>query len=209
MYIYAFGSICRGEFDEVSDIDLLVIKNNDEQELFNVEKFSVYEMNRINQLWVEGNPFAWHLFREAKLIFTSDGVDIIEKLGSPKKYKNLENDLNKFSELYFSSLNSLTFNDSKIFDLSMIFLAIRNFASCYSLGVLSEFNFSRHSALHLTRNRLEINSNCYSILERARIMSTRGIGNYISQEEIEIVMKEIDKISNWFQKLKQINYERV
>jgi len=38
-------------------------------------------------------------------------------------------------------------SNSKVFDLSTIFLSIRNIATCFSLGVKSQPNFSRNSAL--------------------------------------------------------------
>jgi len=204
MYIYIFGSICRGEIDKYSDIDLLAIlddkekKNND----LNTDKFSVYQDRRLIELWNEGNPFAWHLHLESKLIYTNQNDNLIEKWGKPKPYRNMENDLTKFYNLFLESVKSVkNSGNSEIFDLSMIFLAIRNFATCFSLGFLNEYNFSRFSALKVSSDNLEITQKNFEILERARILSTRGNGTQIKQEEIQNVLLEIDKIQDWFDKI--------
>lgn len=203
MYIYIFGSICRGEIDKQSDIDLLaVLENGEDQSNFDINKFSVYTVKRLKEIWQEGNPFAWHLFIESKLVFSSNDSDLFQKWGQPNLYSHLRRDLQKFSNLFNESIKSI--NESKssiIFDFSMIFLAIRNFASCYSLGCLKEYNFSRYSALDLKSNRLKISSKSYKILERARILSTRGIGKLITEKETEMVLSELDIIKIWFQRI--------
>lgn len=201
MYIYIFGSICRGEIDKQSDIDLLAIVDNLKSQIqFDTNKFSVYTIDRLKELWKEGNPFAWHLFLESKLIYSENDFDIIKNWGAPNVYSNLTNDLAKFSNLFKDSVESLKQSEnSKIFDLSMIFLSVRNFASCYSLGYLEDYNFSRDSALNLNNNKLKISNDCYKILERARILSTRGTGPLITKEETKVVLLELDKIEKWFQ----------
>lgn len=201
MYIYIFGSICRGEIDAFSDVDLLAITNSNEKKNdFDTQIFSIYKEKRLIELWNEGNPFAWHLHLESKLVYSDNNLDIIKQMGEPNEYIKLLDDLSKFYNLFIESLNSLrNSNDSSIFDLSMIFLAIRNLASCYSLGHIKEPNFSRDSALTLKYDSLKISRECFNILERARILSTRGLGNLITDSEMKTVLIEIDIISKWFQ----------
>jgi predicted nucleotidyltransferase len=202
MYIYLFGSLCRGEIDEFSDVDLLAIigANENINTQLDTQKFSIYKEKRMMELWKEGNPFAWHLFQESKLIHSDNNEDIRRTSGKPNSYTNLESDLKKFSTLFYDSIKSINNSEhSDTFDLSMLFLSIRNFASCYSLGALNEFNFSRKSALKLKTDKLKISDESFSILERARILSTRGSGKLITDIEKNIVLKEIDTISDWFQ----------
>lgn len=206
MYIYLFGSLCRGEIDEFSDIDLLAIIGSDENinTQLDTQKFSIYKEKRMAEIWKEGNPFAWHLFQESKLIYSDNGEDIMRNWGEPSPYTNMESDLKKFSTLFYDSLESINSSEhSDIFDLSMLFLSIRNFASCYSLGALNKFNFSRKSALNLKTNKLKISNESFSILERARILSTRGSGKLITDLEKKIVLKETDTVSDWFQLILQ------
>jgi len=201
MYIYLFGSLCRGELDEFSDIDLLVVHDSEQKNISQLDTqiYSIYSEKRLLELWDEGNPFAWHLFKESTLVYSLNNENLIQKWGEPNQYVNMEIDLRKFSNLFYESLSSIeSSNYSLEFDLSMLFLSIRNFATCYSLGFLNQFNFSRKSALMLESDKLDISSDCFSILERARIMSTRGIGNRTTDVEIKKVKQEIQKISDWF-----------
>lgn len=201
MHIYAFGSICRGDIDFHSDIDLLSITEGYDSR-FDPNMFSIYSYSRIDKIWKEGNPFAWHLATEAKLIYSYNGSDFIQELGSPSEYKNCKNDCNKFYYLFlnaFASINSGS--NSKIFELSTIFLSIRNFATCYLLGQSNIKDFSRHSAIHLDTRSLKISSAAYEILETSRIISTRGVGKVISQRESLIAIEELNNIKNWMEDL--------
>lgn len=209
MYLYVFGSYCRGEIDQYSDIDLLVIKDQDEVlTQFDLDKFSIYNLDRIQNLWKEGNPFAWHLYLESRLIFSNGNDDVVRSLGKPNVYSNHINDMNKFLQLYLESKNSLIeTNNSRDFDLSMIFLALRNFASCYSLGHLKNPNFSRNSSTAIGIDSIRISDKCYSILKNSRILSTRGIGKNVSEEEIAIVINELEVISEWFKELIKKTHE--
>lgn len=73
MHIYVFGSLCRGELDNKSDIDILII--SDEKFGSEYNKYSVYSYEKIRELWLDGNPFAWHLYLESKLVFSSEEND--------------------------------------------------------------------------------------------------------------------------------------
>lgn len=88
MHIYAFGSVCRGEIDNQSDIDLLaVVAGHDDR--FDSSIYSIYSYNRLKELWKEGNPFAWHLASEAKIIFSSNGEDFLSQLGIQQHTKSV------------------------------------------------------------------------------------------------------------------------
>jgi Nucleotidyltransferase domain len=143
MHIYAFGSICRGEVSLDSDIDLLaVVKGHDGR--LDQAAFSIYSYKRIREIWLEGNPFAWHLSLEARLIYSSDSHDFLKQLGPPGAYRHCYNDCSRFFRLFDDAQKSIEVNNKcLVFDLSTTFLSIRNFASCYSLGVGDVPDFSR------------------------------------------------------------------
>lgn len=201
MHIYAFGSVCRGEIDNGSDIDLLALVDT-HMSTINPNDYSIYSYSRVNELWLEGNPFAWHLHHESKLIYSSDGVDYISKLDKPAPYINGEKDCIKFYEIFKSATASLKESElSCTFDLSSIFLAIRNIATCFSLSKKSNPSFSRHSAKNIGEQSLMINNDTYSILERSRIICTRAIGENISKEELNLVNISLPSIESWMIKL--------
>ena len=85
-HIYAFGSVCRGEISQDSDVDMLAIVD-EYDDRFNTEVFSVYSPERIQTLWSEGNPFAWHLSLEARLLFSTEATDFLSSLGNPNRYQ--------------------------------------------------------------------------------------------------------------------------
>lgn len=203
MHIYAFGSLCRGEVDTDSDIDMLAITNSADPR-FDPNVFSIYSYRRMQFLWEQGNPFAWHLSIEARIIYASDGIDYLAELGSPARYKTPKTDCLKFKQIYERSYESLgTDRCSHIFELSTIFLAVRNFATCFSLGITNTPIFSRHSAKMLDKNSLNISEASYLLLERSRILCTRASGAMIQYEELDTHLAEIGKISQWMTKLLQ------
>ena len=201
MHIYAFGSICRGEIDTDSDIDLLAIVDGPDRR-FNSDTYSVYSYKRITELWAEGNPFAWHLATESRMIYASDKTDYIKELGSPTEYQEWRKDCLKFYNLYCRAVESLqSGGNSIVFEMSTIFLALRNFATCFLLGKNKIRNFSRPSALQMGKNSLDLSADTYELLKRSRILSIRGAGKMIQPEEIESSIDEIKSIKIWMDRL--------
>jgi hypothetical protein len=200
MHIYAFGSVCRGEVSRDSDVDLLVIGGGDASQ-YDPDTYSIYSPERIRDLWREGNPFAWHLSLESRLVFASDHVDFLQALGSPAPYKNCARDCERFLALFREASTSLAGGATRIFDLSTIFLSIRNIATCFSLGVMDRPDFSRDSARKLGPNSVPLRDNTYRILERARILCTRGVGDRIKDDEVETTQRELDGVYDWMRKL--------
>ncbi|MCC8381047.1 nucleotidyltransferase domain-containing protein [Xenorhabdus sp. PB30.3] len=201
MHIYAFGSVCRGDIDLGSDIDMLVITNGQLNNI-NPSDYSIYSYERINELWEQGNPFAWHLHLESKLVFSQDGYNYLEDLDSPNKYLDGDSDCFKFYEIFNAAHRSIKESSlSQVFDLSTIFLAIRNFATCYSLSHLEHPNFSRRSSLNLGELSISIEDEPFRILEAARILCTRGIGSNLTDSEIKIAVNSIPEINCWMKSL--------
>lgn len=195
MHIYAFGSICRGEIDLGSDVDLLACVSGPAIEI-DREKYSVYQYASLKNLWEKGNPFAWHLHIESKMIFSPDGADFIASLGEPEPYRSVALDLQKFQRLFENSYQALKVSESSVvFHLSCIFLAIRNFATCHSLAIGKPV-FSRRSPL-LIDCVLDIDATVFSTLVRARILSTRGLGRVISSDEAVRAVAELKMIPDW------------
>jgi len=199
MHIYVFGSVCRGEIDHGSDVDLIALVSEFDSR-FDPSIYSIYSYTRLKGLWQEGNPFAWHLAIESKMVFSSDGNDFIKNLGKPSRYNSTKLDCLKFYNLFLTAASSIISGcSSAVFELSTIFLAIRNFATCYSLGQLGYHDFSRYSAQRLGDDSLSLPKDCFSILERCRILSTRGAGPMINADEISIAVSNINTIRQWME----------
>ena len=201
MHIYAFGSICRGDVSADSDVDLLAIVDGFDSR-FDPNVYSVYSYQRINEIWAEGNPFAWHLAIESRLLFSSDGLDLLRLKGKPSRYRACRQDCEKFQTLFLDARSSMMDDTvTRTFDLSMVFLAIRNFATCFSLGCSNIPDFSRHSAIRIGERSLSIPLEAYRILERARILCTRGHGPAINDEEAQMAARHFPGIEEWMNTL--------
>ncbi|WP_277187360.1 hypothetical protein, partial [Caballeronia sp. BR00000012568055] len=172
VHYYAFGSICRGEVDRGSDVDLLACVSGERVDL-DLQKFSIYSHGRLAEMWRAGNPFAWHIRRESRLLFASDGIDFVASLGDPEPYRDRRADCEKFARLFDESARALGANENScIFHLSCMFLAMRNFATCHSFGGGVPI-FSRRSPL-LLKHPVPIPNEIFETFARARILSTRG-----------------------------------
>ncbi len=213
MHIYAFGSVCRGEVDLSSDIDMLALVNGHDDR-FNPKDYSIYSYLRIGELWKQGNPFAWHLFLESKLIYSSDGSDYLRNIGEPSAYKSGIADCEKFYKIFLFAKNSIERSDlTEIFDLASVFLAIRNFATCYSLHIDVAPDFSRNSARNIGIHSIPIDNSTYELFERARVLFVRGVGELLNSHEISKAKIALNKIEFWMiNKIKTIKndgYERI
>lgn len=203
-HIYIFGSICRGEFDANSDVDLLVC-TDEKQHGFDTEKFSVYTYNRIKEMWKDGNPFAWHLYLEARLVYSFDGLNYIESLGTPSIYTAGKTDCTKFYQLFVDSMECvLNSENSLTFNISCCFLGMRNFATCFSLHSGNAI-FSRYSPLMISP-QAPIDRRVYEIYARCRILSTRGLGEIISPSELGMVKSTLINIRNWMELIMKENF---
>lgn len=201
MHIYAFGSICRGDLSADSDIDLLALVKGRDLRL-DPDKFSIYSYNRMQELWIMGNAFAWHLALESKLIYSEDGSNFIKMLGMPSKYAHAKTDCARFRDIFEASFEAVKRGSpSLVFELSTIFLALRNLATCYSLTKMPEPTFGRDSARRLGPKSLNISEEIYRLLMRSRLLSTRGTGDDISNVELPSVISELQKCHTWVYQL--------
>jgi hypothetical protein len=201
MHIYAFGSICRGDISVDSDIDLLSLVQGRDSRL-NPEKFSIYSYTRIRELWESGNAFAWHLSLESRLIYSADGSDFLGSLSSPSRYSAGSADCARFRDIFESSFQAVqTGSPSLVFELSTIFLALRNIATCYSLAKTNSPTFGRDSARRLGQRSLDITDDVYYLLMQARLLSTRGTGGNISEINLSVVIPQLQQCRSWINEM--------
>ena len=201
MHIYAFGSICRGDISVDSDVDLLALVKGRDSRL-SQDKFSIYSYTRIKELWQSGNAFAWHLSLESRLVYGDDNDDFLKGLGPPSQYSSGSTDCERFRDIFESSFQSIQAGSpSLVFELSTIFLALRNIATCYSLAKRNSPTFGRDSARRIGSRSLVISEEIYFLLMQARLLSTRGTGESIEDVELSMVMPELKKCRSWIDEI--------
>lgn len=166
------------------------------------DKFSIYKKSSITKLWNEGNPFAWHLHLESVNVYSDRADHLFPYLGTPSIYTAGIQDCSKFFETFLLAVESIKQSDlSLIFDLSSIFLCVRNFATCYSLGFTDSPIFSRDACLKLNENSLNLPIKTYQLYERSRLLCTRGLGQMPTLNEIMLMKEAIPTISDWMGQL--------
>jgi hypothetical protein len=211
MHIYAYGSLCRGDVRPNSDADLLAVTSYYDNRL-STETFSIYSYRRLRELWEEGNPFAWHLHLESRLIFSAEGDDFLSSLEQPAAYGKCKEDCDKFALVFEEAVANLRASSSSVtFEFSNVFLGIRNAATCFSLGILHKPIFSRTAALEIGDHSLRIPDKSFKVFERARILCTRGKGPNLFPHEIDSALAQLGIIEEWFNVMKKevSNHERI
>jgi len=164
--------------------------------------FSIYSHAKVERIWQDGNPFAWHLHLEARLIYASDNCDHLSELGPPAEYTGSQKDCERFFSIFKQARESARRDVASIvFDLSTAFLGLRNYSSCYLLG-RGRPDFSRNVALSLMREDPPVDIQAYRILERARLLCTRGYGAAFTQAETSLALNALPALQDWMNHLR-------
>ena len=140
--VYLYGSKARGDFDILSDSDILVIG----QSTVNLKyldnlipgdlqqtNINFYSWEEIKKMAEYGSLFLHHLKLEGKCVYEGNDVKsslscILSKLG---EYKYAKRDLHSFLEVIKETTLSFISKDLTIFDLSVLATVIRH---CSILG---------------------------------------------------------------------------
>lgn len=201
-YRYVFGSICRGDFDEASDVDIIEISSAIRHVERNRHDVSVYSTERIQALWQVGHQFAWHLYLESKLVFTADGRDVLKELGKPKSYTARRIDIERYFRMFERSANFLLHETvSPVSEWAIIFSAMRNAAISHSVSLHDRPMFHRNAAWDLDTPKLAISRERYSQISACKLLATRGLGKAPSTTVIYEMLETLPAINDWFQKL--------
>lgn len=201
--IYIFGSMTRGEVSSSSDTDVMVIQDNPQQESF-PPSWSVYSKKTIETYFATGRLFAWHLHLEAVRVYPRSGSGFLMDLGEPAPYSSLDEDLIYLRHLLENSLLELqNSSPSPIYEIGLVYTAIRDIAMTASWSILKRPSFSRYAPYELPV-RCPLPLAIYDIAMRARHASTRGtaepseydlVADYLKTcpilEWVELIQREV------------------
>ncbi|MFM9859680.1 hypothetical protein RUR49_14485 [Pseudoxanthobacter sp. M-2] len=135
---------------------------------------SWYGENRIRNMYLNGELFAWHIFYETILLY--DAYHFLESLGRPEKYKSCIQDVRSFRAIFdnvASQVTSMPYNS--IYEAGIIYSCVRNIAMSASWYLCARPNFSRYSPFDLQlESPCPISREEYILAMKCRMSSQRG-----------------------------------
>lgn len=220
--VYLFGSFARGDQDQYSDIDILIVIDDcTESEYINykdsfaqilnipVSWLSVYRIDKIKKMYNYGSYFLWHIKKEGKVIYSRNN-ELATLLSTLPRYANVESDLKEYSEI-LSDINGELDNEYISIDYELAVLAslVRN--TCIAIAYLNgKLDFGRNSVVVYCFSRYGINIDLteYEDLYQYRLYQT-GKLEEIPKGKIEQLKKWIKVESDLLEIAKRgvMNYE--
>jgi hypothetical protein len=184
-----YGSLVRGELDELSDIDLLIaidrpIEDRERESVRSADgmnrhlSVSWYSSERLTFLWSEGDLFAWHLFGESRSV-SLKGVDFIDRLGRPAPYRSALADIDELIDIMTGSAAAVEACPGNLtYEAGILYVCCRNIALCASWYTQEGLCFSRYSPyVNQLRTGVAfcVDASTYASLVRARLKGTRNL----------------------------------
>ncbi|MCP5130423.1 MAG: nucleotidyltransferase domain-containing protein [Pseudomonadales bacterium] len=198
--IYVFGSVTRGEVSPTSDVDMLVIPMSGDRDQY-PPGWSIYSPSLIEEYFLNGRLFAWHLHLEARCIYTPFDIPFLESLGAPQPYITMFQDIDDLETLLVEALEQISLGtNSLVYELGIAYTAIRDIAMAASWSLLGRPCFSRR-APYLLPVPFPLATEAYSGAMLARHSSVRGID---IDFHLEKIAKEVTHapLRQWVNSLK-------
>lgn len=199
---YAFGSLIRGDVTPNSDADILVIPFHAGEKKRYPEKWSVYTRETLLEYFRKGRLFAWHLHLESRCLYTPLNEPWLVTIGTPASYQSARSDIVELKKLLDEALDQIQDKtNSMIYELGLVYTAIRDIAMSASWAVSGRPNFSRNAPYELPI-LCPLAPEIYRIAMMARHASTRG--THIPSE-VELAVESIDghSLHVWIKKLQE------
>lgn len=188
--IRAFGSRIRGDHDDISDRDILIVlreseRPNDPDAIVSAvadalgEKIdaAIYSERHLRTLFREGHLFAWHLWRESMAVGGASPT-FIEEIGPPAPNQDAADEVHDL-RLLMSCFYPESTTETLIYDAGILYVIIRNVATSATWFCGPQnLDFSRRSpwALHAAGGPTPPLSEAdYRQLVQARKATTAGL----------------------------------
>lgn len=187
--VYLFGSFARGEADEYSDMDILVVIQDCGMTEYAEKKrylsnewnipddwLSLYEVGKVKEMAKKGSYFLWHVKLEGKCLFSKNGF-LEKQLSELKQYQSVLEDLDEYEEIcrdIAAELDDVYLDVS--YELSVLASIIRNTAIAIDY-MSGKPVFGRNSAVQtcneLLKGKYEIALEEYQKLYTHRLHQTK------------------------------------
>jgi hypothetical protein len=156
--VWLFGSVARGDTDELSDVDVLVAGTLEPQTLSLLQyprsRMSVvrYDWTELRQMARYGSLFLHHVRLEGKPLSSPCESELAVLLAALPPYGRAQQELSSFESVLDDVECALRDDHSPAFELAVIATALRHscILGCYAVG---EPTFGRGSAFRLFLGR--------------------------------------------------------
>lgn len=182
--VYIFGSVVRGDISPTSDVDVLVVPMGGQSRESYPSAWSVYSPELITSYYQLGRLFAWHLHLEARCLFSPTTDNLLARLGEPTPYTTAGTDVDDLEEILIEALTEIRLGtNSPLFELGVVYTAIRDIAMSASWKLLGVPNFSRDAPYSLPV-ACPLPRHAYRSAMLARHSSTRGVAALVDVEAV-------------------------
>jgi len=189
---FLFGSAARGDADTASDIDVLIVYENEPslldrrrtkeaviEQLRQDCAFAEYTWTRLVSMFSDGHLFAWHLYLEARPLRVLGIGDRNFTFPKPAPYQSSRRDALNFVDLLGSCVRAIEGRTSSlVYEAGLGYVAIRNIGMSLSALALPRPEFDRHVPFKVAR-ALHTPPPCdfgsYDLMVAARHSSQRGL----------------------------------
>ncbi|BFT29921.1 nucleotidyltransferase domain-containing protein [Alteromonas sp. D210916BOD_24] len=194
---YVFGSLISGDFDSGSDVDVLVIADNNELKC--PKDWSLYTKSGVRNLYKKGTLFAWHLYQDAVPVSSeAREYDFLREIGPPSHYDSALSEIDELKGIIQSAfLELLDSTPSRIFEVGLIAVAVRDIAMAASVHIVGRFDFSKFAPFKLGKLSLDIPKSLYLNMLSCRRATIRGEDLLNIKCPENELMQERESITRW------------
>jgi hypothetical protein len=212
--VYVFGSVGRGQEDDLSDLDVLAVVKNGAGKMPQdvISQYipgtlgrlklsaSWYGADRLRMMFGNGELFAWHLHRESFPLH--DPTGFLEGLGRPSKYRDAVADTRSFQKVLRGISSQLAANEhNSVYEAGLIYVCMRNIAMAASSVLCEHPDFTRYSCFNLRDIRpCPISRTEFDLTMDCRMAGQRGKPPPTDARR-DVVMDIYSRLDPWIEEL--------
>ncbi len=186
--VYIFGSVGRRQQDDLSDLDILAVVRNGAGKVPDARiahfipanlqtlKLSIswYGATRLQEMFCNGELFAWHLHRETLPLY--DPIKFLHELGKPESYRDAIADSRSFQKVLEGIPSQVQANaNNAIYEAGLVYVCLRNAAMAASWSLCKSPDFTRYSPFRLEGIRpCPISRDEFDVTMACRMAGQRG-----------------------------------